>query len=85
MPHPLAGMGLSRREDKPPNINERKKMNIYHIESELELPSGLEIIACNQIVGDGLGWDCYRNLYQDNDGNRYSLRISSWVERNRKP
>jgi hypothetical protein len=59
-------------------------MNIYHIESELELPSELELITCNQIIGDGLGWYCSRNLYQDNDGNRYSLRISSWVERNRK-
>jgi hypothetical protein len=45
-----------------------------------------KLISENQLVGDGLGMAHFRNLYEDENGKRISVPVSSvfWVEDQRK-
>ena len=35
-------------------------------------------ISENQLVGDGNGWACLRDLFETPDGKRYSIRKTEW-------
>jgi len=36
-------------------------------------------IAENQLIGNGTGCECRRDLYQRSDGSRYSVQVTPWV------
>lgn len=42
--------------------------------------NGAKLIAENQVVGDGRGYYCFRNLYEREDGERFSVRTSDWMD-----